>query len=182
MQFLADIGSNRFGLIRAIRVIGGSMFFLCAFMLVRSLTSAAQPPPNPRVLPRPEKVAETRLLMDALNQTNFEGLERLLHEKPATTDAWIFLRGQALLIAECGNLLMIRPPTVGRAVWLDRCADLRTAAARVARAAADRDYFRAKNLVGELATSCNRCHDTFRIKVRIPLVPAAPREGPVPHP
>jgi hypothetical protein len=120
--------------------------------------------------------------MDALNQANFQGLERLLHEKPATIDAWIFARGQALLIAECGNLLMIRPPTVGRAVWLDRCADLRTAATRVARAAADRDYPRARNLTGELATSCNRCHDTFRIKVHIPLAPSPSKEAPPPQP
>src|SRR5262249_12409071 len=137
MRLQTDVTSKR--AIRVIRVIGGSIVLVCGYMVMRSLTSAAEPPPNPRVLPRPEKVAETRLLMDALNQANFQGLERLLHEKPATIDAWIFARGQALLIAECGNLLMIRPPTVGRAVWLDRCADLRTAATRVARAAADRD-------------------------------------------
>jgi hypothetical protein len=182
MQFPTDTGAQRACLIRAICVISGSLLFGYAFMILRSLTSAAEPPPNPRVLPRPQPVAETRLLMDALNQANFQGLERLLHEKPATIDAWIFARGQALLIAECGNLLMIRPPTVGRALWLDRCADLRAAATRLARAAADRDYARAKNLTGELATSCNRCHDSFRIKVHIPLSPQAPKEAPAPQP
>jgi hypothetical protein len=168
--------------IRPIHVIRGLLFLGFAFVILPCLVPAAEPPPNPRLLPRPQPVAETRLLMDALNQANFQGLERLLHDRPATTDAWIFARGQALLIAECGNLLMLRPPTVGRAVWLDRCADLRTAATRVARAAADRDYTRTKNLVGELATSCNRCHDSFRIKVHIPLVQASPKEAPTPHP
>jgi hypothetical protein len=182
MQLLTDTRLKSPFLIRAIRVISGSLFLACALTLLRSPTCAAEPPPNPRVLPRPRPVAETRLLMDALNQANFQGLERLLLEKPASVDAWIFARGQALLIAECGNLLMIRPPTVGRAVWLDRCADLRTAATRVARAAADRDYPRAKNLIGDLATACNRCHDSFRIKVHIPLVPQTPKEAPPPRP
>src|SRR5262249_52471073 len=173
MQLQASFTSKR--AIRVIRVSCGSILFGCVFGLLLSLNFAAEPP-TPRVLPRPQPVAETRLLMDALNQANFQGLERLLHEKPASVDAWIFMRGQALLIAECGNLLMIRPPTVGKAVWLDRCADLRMAATRVARAAADRDYPRARNLVGELATSCNRCHDSFRIKVHIPLATPAPKE------
>jgi hypothetical protein len=181
MLLLTNTGIKHVSRIRAIRVISGLTLFGCAFMFLRSLTAAAQPPPNPRLLPVPQKVAETRLLMDAINQANFQGLEHLLHEKPPTTDAWIFARGQALLIAECGNLLMIRPPTVGRAVWLDRCADLRSAATRVARATADRDYPRARNLIAELATSCNRCHDTFRIKVHIPMTPQAPKEGPAPE-
>ena len=37
-------------------------------------------------------------------------IERLLSQKPADVQSWTFARGQALLIAETGNLLMLRPP------------------------------------------------------------------------
>jgi hypothetical protein len=147
-----------------------------------TLTSHAASPGS-RPLPRPEAVAETRLLMEALNQTNFHGLERLLKDKPASAEAWTFARGQALLIAETGNLLLLRPPRQGQTVWMDRSADLRTAATRLARAAGERDYDRARAGLTELANCCNRCHQTFRVAVRVapfaePGGGATPRQVP----
>jgi hypothetical protein len=140
-----------------------------------TLTSHAAPPQGSRPLPSPQAVAETRLLMEALNQANFRGLEKLLKEKPADTEAWTFARGRALLIAETGNLLLLRPPRQGQTVWMDRSADLRTAATRLARAAGESDYDRARAGLTEVANCCNRCHQTFRVAVR--LAPFAERGG-----
>src|SRR4051812_28081921 len=70
----------------------------------------ARAPAAPKFVPRFEAVAETRLLMEGLAHANYQGLERLLKEKPADADTWGFARGQALLIAETGNLLLLRPP------------------------------------------------------------------------
>jgi hypothetical protein len=132
-----------------------------------TVTSHAAPPTGSKPLPIPEAVAETRLLMEALNQANFRGLERLLGEKPAGAEAWAFARGQALLIAETGNLLMLRPPRQGQTVWMDRSADLRTAATRLARAAGESNYDRCRAGLREVANCCNRCHQTFRVAVRL---------------
>src|SRR4051794_33113135 len=60
-----------------------------------------------KVSPKLEPVAETRLLMEGLAHANFRGIERILKEKPAEAQAWTFVRGQALLIAETANLLML---------------------------------------------------------------------------
>jgi hypothetical protein len=120
-----------------------------------------------RQAPKQEAVAETRLLMEGLNQANYRGLERLLREKPADMEAWTFARGQALLIAETGNLLMLRPPRRGQDAWLDYSAELREAASALARAAAKRDYERARNAFRDLAGTCNRCHQSFRVNVRL---------------
>jgi hypothetical protein len=118
--------------------------------------------------PKPEPVAETRLLMEGLNQANFRGLERLLKDKPTDVEAWTFARGQALLIAETGNLLMLRPPRgKGADAWLDRAAELRDAATTLARAAGKRDYDRSVNALRDLAGACNRCHQAFRVTVRV---------------
>jgi hypothetical protein len=165
--------------------LGGSGFFPIALWLGLVLPSIGLPqtgsgPSRPattsRPLPKPEPVAETKLLMEGLNQANFRGLERLLKEKPAGVEAWTFARGQALLIAETANLLMIRPPrSEGQTIWLDRAADLRGAAARLARAAANRDYSTSRTALALMATTCNRCHQSFGVAVRIE--PFAERAG-----
>jgi len=123
---------------------------------------------DPAKTPKPEPIAETRLLMEGLNQANYRGLERLLRDKPADVEAWTFARGQALLIAETANLLMLRPPRgKGQDAWLDHAAELRDAATSVARAAAKRDLERSRNALRDLAGSCNRCHQAFRVAVQL---------------
>lgn len=131
-----------------------------------------------RAAPKLEPVAETRLLMEGLNQSNFRGLERLLKERPADAETWAFARGQALLIAETGNLLLLRPPRRGQDAWMDRAAELREAATAVARSCGSRDYERSRAALAQLAQTCNRCHQTFRVSVRIaPFADTPEREG-----
>lgn len=137
-------------------------------LIVGPATSQLRRKEAARTLPKPEPVAETRLLMEGLNQPNFRGLERLLKDKPGDVEAWTFARGQALLIAETGNLLMLRPPRAkAQDVWMERAAELRDAATTLARAAGKRDWERSQNALRDLAGSCNRCHQTFRVAVRL---------------
>src|SRR5437667_12738265 len=78
-----------------------------------------------KVVPKLEPIAETKLLMEGLAHANFKGLERILSQKPADAQAWTFARGQALLLAETGNLLMIRPPQKeGQTVWFEKAMAL----------------------------------------------------------
>jgi len=137
------------------------------------LTSQAAPRPvNPRPAassgPRLVPVAQTRLLMEGLALANFRGLEKLLRDKPEDDEAWGFARGQALLIAETGNLLMLRPPrNPGEKPWLERAGDLRTAASQLAEALAAHDFDKSRKALAHMATRCNACHQTFRVKTRI---------------
>jgi hypothetical protein len=168
------------------------------FLLTVAVSLLAAPPIHTqttiRIYPRPEPVAETRLLMQALNQPNFQGLLRMFQQKPADLEAWTFARGQALLIAETGNLLLLRPPKKqGQETWLDRAADLRNAAIRLAKAAGSQDYDKCRLGLVDVANACNRCHQTFRVAVRIqpssepaaatpPPPPALPQPAPLPKP
>jgi hypothetical protein len=154
-------------------------------LLIVTLTTASAQTPRPKTQPKPapasplplQAVAETRLLMEGLALANFRGLDTLLKEKPADAESWAFARGQALLIAETANLLLLRPPrNDGRDPWINRTMDLRNAAISLARNISDRDYAKSKaGLVG-LANACNRCHQTFRVDFRIgPADKAAPK-------
>jgi hypothetical protein len=124
--------------------------------------------PATKVTPKLEPVAETKLLMNGLAHANFRGLERILSEKPTETEAWVFARGQALLVAETANLLMLRPPkNQGQPVWFERSTELRTQATLLALTLAQRDFPASRAGLQQLAATCNRCHQTFRIDAEI---------------
>jgi hypothetical protein len=149
------------------KTIGCGALGLAAALLlgVAPLAPSQQPP---KVTPKLEPIAETRLLMEGLAHTNFRGMERLLMQKPADVQSLTFARGQALLIAETANLLMLRPPKgQGQAIWFDRAMDLRNAAKQLAATVATQDYDKSRSGLIALAGSCNRCHQAFRVTVEI---------------
>jgi hypothetical protein len=127
------------------------------------------PPPVERFVPRFEAIAETSLLMEGLAQPNYSALEKHLQGKgPADADTWTFARGQALLIAETGNLLLLRPPRgAGRDDWMRRAMDMRQSAGTLARQLGSRDLPRSRAALADLTTKCNSCHQTFRVPTRI---------------
>jgi hypothetical protein len=134
---------------------------------------APSAPPGTAVI-RPEPIAETKLLMEGINQPNFRGMQQLLAKEPATVEQWTFLRGQALLVAETGNLLLLRPPkNQGDESWQVLSAAQRSAATRLARAASDRDYVRSRVALAELTNACNKCHRTFRVPAQLDPLPEA---------
>jgi len=146
------------------RIVAGLVGVACLFApFVQS-----QPAAN-KAKPMLEPVAETKLLMEGLAASNMRGLGKLLREKPADAEAWGFARGQALLLAETGNLLLMRPPrtAAGQDAWLTHSADLREAAGNVARAAAAKDYAKSRTALASVANACNRCHQVFRVPARI---------------
>jgi hypothetical protein len=147
-------------------------FVRAGFLVVLALVLATAPPAAtqqpPKVQPKLEPVAETRLLMEGINHANFRGIERLLQQKPADVQTWTFIRGQALLIAETGNLLMLRPPKgQGQPTWFDRAADMRASAKELARIASTQDYEKCRAGLLTLAGKCNQCHQSFRVNVEI---------------
>jgi cytochrome c556 len=135
------------------------------------LTQGAQSQPavKTKVQPKLEPVAETKLLMEGLAQPNLRGLGKALKDRPAEAEAWRFARGQALLVAETGNLLMMRPPKVKDTTdtWMARSTELREAAAALARSAAAQDYPQARSGLAAVANACNRCHQSFRVPARV---------------
>ncbi len=138
-------------------------------LLAQNAPRPVQQLPMPKIItPRLEAVAETRLLMEGMTNANYRGLDRLLKQKPADRETWVFARGQALLIAESANLLMLRPPrNPGEKAWMQLATDLRDDARALAQDLADRNYSGSVSLFSTLTATCNRCHQTFRIQQKI---------------
>ncbi|HEY7330927.1 MAG TPA: cytochrome c [Gemmataceae bacterium] len=127
------------------------------------------PYPEPRFTPKFEAVAETSLLMEGLAQPNYRAVEKHLDGKgPPDAETWKFARGQALLIAETGNLLLLRPPrNTGRDTWMRRAMDMRQSAGNLAQRLGNRDLERSRAALADLTIKCNSCHQTFRVPTRI---------------
>src|SRR5260370_12371408 len=87
-----------------------ALLAVAGVLLIGWPARSQNPPPGAKVTPKLEPVAETKLLMEGLLHANFRGLERILNQKAPDAQGWTFARGQALLIAEQANLLMLRPP------------------------------------------------------------------------
>lgn len=84
-------------------------------------------------------------------------------------EAWHFGRGQSLLLAETANLLMLRPPKSPRAeaAWMARAMEFRDAAVKMAKTTAAKDLPKSQAALLSLAATCNRCHETFRVEMRV---------------
>jgi len=142
---------------------------LAAGLLFASSAPTQQPVPGgAKITPKLEPIAETKLLMEGLAHANFRGIEQHLSKKPADDRTWTFARGQALLIAETANLLMMRPPKKdGQPIWFERAMDLRKVATLLAQTAGNREYQASRAALVNVANSCNRCHQSFRVAVEI---------------
>ncbi|MFO0810991.1 MAG: cytochrome c [Gemmataceae bacterium] len=148
--------------------------FAAVFALIGLTADATSQPPSAKSSTRPrpklEAVAETKLLMEALLMTNHRGLARNLSQEKPEAQALVFSRGQALVIAESGNLLMLRPPKSGGTdEWMELASELRDRGTKLAKAIADKDLNRSRQGFSDLTATCNRCHQTFRVPVRVPL-------------
>jgi hypothetical protein len=116
--------------------------------------------------------------MEGMAQPNYQSVAKILRERPADVETWTFARGQAILLAEMGNLLLLRPPrNQGRDTWMREAMDMRQAAAGLARQTGNRDLERSRSAFVDLTATCNRCHQTFRVPVRVGPDAAPSRES-----
>jgi len=141
---------------------------LVGFLTGPSTSQAQLRPAQPKTY-RLEAVAETKLLMEGSINPNFKGLETNLKDKPANVEAWTFARGQALIIAENGNLLLLRPPKNQQVqdTWYELAVELRQNAIELAKQTAAQDHRKSQQALVNLSNTCNRCHQSFKVQTRI---------------
>jgi hypothetical protein len=138
------------------------------FAAMLAMPAISQQDQGSNVKPTLEPVAETKLIMQGIAQANFRGLERLLKTEPPDVQTWTFARGQALLIAESGNLMMLRPPKgQGQSLWFQHSMKIRTEATELARATASKDYANSRKWLVQVANTCNSCHRNFQVQTEI---------------
>jgi hypothetical protein len=131
---------------------------------VNPVPPTVPPKRAPKLLP----IADNKLLMEGMTNANFLGLERILKVNEIDDESWAFARGQSMLIAESGNLLMLRPPNnPTQDTWLKAAEEMRDSASQLAKVVGGRDVERSRSALVELGQKCNSCHESFRVKTRV---------------
>jgi hypothetical protein len=86
----------------------------------------------------------------------------ILTRTPTSTAEWGALEGQALMLAESANLLMMPSRARGGEQWIKDARLLLDVGEAALRAAQDRDVEALSELNEQLYRSCITCHQHFR--------------------
>ena len=104
-------------------------------------------------------VADTKQLMDAMVIPASNLLFNVPFEIPEDAEGWAVVENNAILLAESGNLLLLRAD--GREPWAEASRALIDAGEATLVAARDREVDRIFDLSEDILAPCTGCHDLY---------------------
>ena len=137
-----------------------AIVFLAGAALAQALGAQQQPVSDSVGSPRP--VGTMSELMVHLIYPTSDAIFYILTRTPTSTAEWGALEGQALMLAESANLLMMPSRARGREQWTMDAQLLLDVGEAALRAAQDRDVEALSELNEQLYQSCITCHQHFR--------------------
>jgi hypothetical protein len=128
-----------------------------ALLLVRPVAAQAV---APRVTPAP--VSTMSELMIKIIYPASDAIFYITTRTPSSDAEWNVVQGQALMVAESANLLMMPAHMRDEDRWLADAKLMRDAGAAAFRAAKAKDVDALSNLNDQLYQSCVTCHTHYR--------------------
>lgn len=138
-------------------------FCLLTTLIVATL-SVALPASKAADNETPQPVAvedDVHEFMEYAFEPFFHALKSSLATAPKDNKGWKVVKANALILAENGNLLMLRAPEEEAGAWNELAAQLRDEGGKLYRAAKKRDYKVAHPQYVKFVATCNRCHERF---------------------
>ncbi|MBI1310068.1 hypothetical protein GC176_02085 [bacterium] len=99
--------------------------------------------------------------MEYVFQPPYKRLHAVMATEPADNAAWKAIKSDALILAEAGNLLLIRHPDENDQAWREHSAEVRELGGAFYQAARKKDYSAAKEQYSAMLQKCNSCHRIF---------------------
>jgi hypothetical protein len=99
--------------------------------------------------------------MEGVFQGSYRRLKQAMSTDNKTNATWKAVRGEALTLAEGGNLLLLRKPKKDVSDWVRYSVASRDAGAELFKAAKKKDDAAAKKAYGTMLQHCNACHKQF---------------------
>ena len=99
--------------------------------------------------------------MEGVFQGPYRRLKESIAKEPVDNAGWKQLRGDALILAEGGNLLLARVPEEGAADWKRYSIESREAGEKIVLAAKQKNYSEAREAYIKMLDHCNSCHKQF---------------------
>ncbi len=129
-----------------------------AMSLVAMMAHADSPAPTSQPQPVEKDMHE---FMEYVFQPTYKRLKALMASEPADNNAWKGIRADALILAEGGNLLIIRKSKDDAATWDELSTAVRKAGGSMYQAAKKKDYKSARQHYEAMLKNCNACHNKF---------------------
>ena len=99
--------------------------------------------------------------MEYVFQPTFRRLKQAMAGTPADNQAWKSIKADSLILAEGGNLLLIRPSEDDAADWVKHSVEVRDFGGQLYRAAKAKDEQLARKHYEAMVQNCNACHEQF---------------------
>lgn len=139
-------------------VIGLSALHAPRATVVRAADKAPDKAPAPEVVPVQVNMHD---LMEGVFQSPYRRLKAALAAEPKDAAAWKTIRSDSLILAEGGNMLLLRKPAKDADEWAKYSAASRDAGAELFKAAKAKDAPEAKKAYEAMLGHCNACHKKF---------------------
>lgn len=99
--------------------------------------------------------------MEYVFQPTFKRLKPVMAAAPSDNQAWKAIKADSLILAEGGNLLLIRQPKDDASDWVKHSVLVRDFGGQLYRAAKAKDYTLARKQYEAMVQNCNACHQQF---------------------
>lgn len=137
-----------------------------ALVLAAAVTWTAHTAPSPASDEQPKTTpvpVETSMhdFMEGVFQGPYRRLKTAIAAEPKDNAGWKVVRSEALVLAEGGNLLLLRKPEKDADKWAEFSAASRDAGADLFKAAKKKDFTASRKAYEAMITHCNACHKHF---------------------
>lgn len=136
-----------------------SLCLLVVFLADRSsMVDAAAPTTQSGPQPVEPDMHE---FMEYVFQPTYKRLKQAMAAAPTDNSVWKGIKADALILAEGGNLLMLRKSKENTASWDELSAAVRESGGELYKSAKKKDYQSARQHYEVMLKKCNACHDKF---------------------
>ena len=99
--------------------------------------------------------------MEYVFEPNYKRLKAAMADEPQDKKIWKAIKGNALTLAECANLLLMRAADEDPDDWRKLSIEVRAHGGELYEAARASDYAAAGKAYRSMIGKCNACHNQF---------------------
>jgi hypothetical protein len=111
---------------------------------------------------KPEPVEkDMHEFMEYAFEPTYQRLKQSMATEATDNNRWKAIKSDALILAEGGNLLLVRTPAEDAKAWNEHSAAVRDLGGKLYASAKKKDYNAARRDYEALLVNCNRCHTQF---------------------
>lgn len=99
--------------------------------------------------------------MEYVFQPTFKHLKSAMAAAPSDNQGWKAIKADSLILAEGGNLLLIRQPQADTAEWTKHSVQVRDIGGQLYRAAKAKDFTASRRHYETMIQHCNACHRQY---------------------